>query len=229
VYRSTAWGGDKWKPQWPCPVTATVRRIGERELDFDRALTSDSIKSHSAAAVFLWAEGADGCEHVQKLLECCQAVDLANSKLAKIEENLVGRGARSLATIVNAVGYDESDSLHRAVVDWLLHLTYNQHIQIAAYGIHAIGDLGIPPEAIRCRLEELIVADRRADDHGVITCRAIAFRSLAGINRALARPYVESPACAEFISAIDHWKSEYPDNIRRRDELIDEIAWLRQQ
>jgi hypothetical protein len=206
-----------------------VRRIGERKLDFERALASDSIKSHSAAAVFLRAEGKDGYRHLPRLLECCKAVDLTQTELSKIEENLVGCGARTLAAIVNGVGYDESDPLHHAVADWLLHLTNNQHVQIAAYSIYAIGDLGIPPEAIRCRLEELINTDLRADDHGVITCRAIAFRCLAGINRALARPYVDSHACAEFISAIDHWSTQYPDNIRRRNELIDEIDWLRQQ
>jgi len=133
---------------------------------------------------------------------------LTQKELTKIEQNLVGCGARSLGTIVNAVGFNNADELHAEILNWLLQLTSCNHVQIAAYGIYGIGDLGIPPEAIRHRLEELIRGERRDDDHDVITCRAIAFRCLATNNRDFAQPFVELPACAEFLSAVDHWLTE---------------------
>ena len=189
------------------------------------------MKSHSAAALFLRAQGANGYPFVPSLLERCKAVDLSQPALNKLEETLVGYGALSLGTIINAYGFDDTNALHADVLDWLTGLTYSPHVQIAAYGIYGLGELQPFPIVATDRLTELAGSDRRADDHGTITCRAIAFRVLAKADRELAMPYVDSPACEEYLHAIDHWIADYrrsnPDNLARCNEIEKESLWLR--
>ncbi|MEM9646746.1 MAG: hypothetical protein AAF989_17270, partial [Planctomycetota bacterium] len=62
-------------------------------------------------------------------------------------------------------------------------------------------------------------------------CRGVAFRVLAKTDRELAGRFLDSPACDEYVQAIDRWISRYrgdfPDNLRRRRELEEESRWLR--
>ena len=122
--------------------------------------------------------------------------------------------------------------LHADVLDWLLALTYSRHIRVAAYGIYGLGELHCLPIAARERLTELVGSERRTDDHGTITCRAMAFRVLAKAGHNLATPFVGSPACEEYLHALDLWiadyRRSYPDNLARCNEIEEESQWLRE-
>ncbi len=131
-------------------------------------------------------------------------------------------GALSAASIVNAVGYDDDDTLHRSVVQWIIGLTRNHHIKVAGTSIHAIGIVGIPPSETRKCLEDLIQTDRRPDDFELVTCRGTAFRCLAAIDRQLAFPYLDTPACRDHITLVSHWLDERPNDR----QFIDELTWM---
>ena len=60
-------------------------------MDFAAALSSDSMREQSGAAIFLRSQGADGADHLDALLRCCMAVKTGeNSTLDKYEETLLG-------------------------------------------------------------------------------------------------------------------------------------------
>jgi len=200
-------------------------------LNFGESLASDSLKTHSAAALFLRAEGVKGYPFLPLLLQRCKSVDLSQPALNKLEETLVGYGALSLGTITNAYGFNDADALHTDILRWLLALTYSRHVQVAACGIYGLGELHCLPVAAHERLTELVASERRPDDHGIITCRSIAFRVLAKTDRHSAKSFVDSHACEEYLQAIDHWISDYrrsnPDNLARCNEIEQESQWLR--
>jgi hypothetical protein len=197
-------------------------------MDFiEQRFSSESIRDHATASSFLQSTGADGYVFLPRLLSLCKAVDLEQSTLSRAEKGLVSTGARSLGMIVYAVGYNDNDMFHREIAEWLLFLTYCEQLEIASSGIHALGDLGVPLDTISSRLRELIEGDRLPDEIGVFTRRAFAFRNLAKIDRELARPFLDSEACREFVSTIHYWSQEFPENISRRNELLCELQWLR--
>ena len=154
----------------------------ETVLDFKRALASESSKAHCAAALFLRSEGREGATHLPALLDRCQRVPIDNHSLTVVQERLVSYGARSLGTIVHAIGFESDDKLHKRIKDWLIRLTTNRHIQIAGFAIHSLRDLGIPPLDVQQKLEGLIVGPKRSDDLPTISCRGTAFRVLVAIK-----------------------------------------------
>lgn len=132
-------------------------------------------------------------------------------------------GARSLGTIVHAIGFDNEDDLHKRISDWLIRLTSNRHLQIAGFAIHALGDLGFPPHAVQQKPEELIAGPKRMDDLSTITCRGTAFRILAALDRSIATQYIDTSAAREYLAALDHWLAAGSDDPK----LHDDLRWLR--
>lgn len=140
-----------------------------------------------------------------------------------MQERLVCYGARSLGTIVRAVGFESENELHQRIKDWLLFLTINRHIQIAGFSIHSLGDLGIPPVDVQLTLEKLIVGPKRNDDLATISCRGTAFRVLAAIDRKLAAKFIDSAACNEYVEAMHRWIDKESDD----PTLHADLRWLR--
>lgn len=202
-------------------------------MNFGEALSSDSIERHAHAALFLQGQGASGYEFLPLLLQRCQSIDLSQLTLSKHEVTLVGCGAVSLGTIVGTRGFDAGDAFHAKVLNWLMELTYSSHIQVFGYGIYGLGALRPLPESAIERLVNLVGSERRADEHGIISSRGIAFRVLAQADHALARPFAGSPACDEYLCAIDTWIADYrqrfPNNRVGLNEIEEEPRWLRSQ
>ena len=177
-------------------------------MDYAARLQSDSIRSQLSAAVFLGGEGADGVPFVPALLTACGRIDPNRPVMSCYEAWLLSSGAMSFGSVLNAVGFDESDSLHCDALDWLLRLSHAQNPEPVAGSIYGLERVGIPPIEVRNRLCELVVAERRCHDHPVVTARALAFRALSRIDRRTAQAYVVSAACREYLACIDHWIGE---------------------
>ncbi|QDT67965.1 hypothetical protein MalM25_08740 [Planctomycetes bacterium MalM25] len=197
-------------------------------MDFTARLQSESMKVRSTAAVFLGNEGADGVRHLPALLTACSRVDLDRTILCWDEAMLLCSVAMSTGAILNAVGFDHSDSLHSDALDWLLALSRAQHPEPVGGAIYGLERVGIPPIEVRDRLCELVVAERSARDYPVVTTRAVAFRVLSRIDRTTAQDYVASAACREYLACIDHWVEQLsPDRKAAcREDLRRESQWL---
>lgn len=196
-------------------------------LDFAGKLRSGSVRQQLSAATHLQWQGEAGYEHVPALLEVCKSVNLPCRQLSQIEEKLLERGARAVVKIINAVGYDEAEPLHREVLDWLANISESQSSYVAASATWAIGDLQAPPGKVVSQLEKLIASERRPDENRAITCRGIAFRILARLDRARASRFVDTPACKEYLNAIEIWTADHGAYDRSvREELTREAAWL---
>ena len=197
---------------------------------FAHMLSQPDVRSHSAAAIFLASQGADGYCHVEATLERCKQLDLSNSEFDKCEEVLLLSGTRAIAQIIRAVGFDDTLQLHRDVFAWIDGLVRCQTAKIRGTGIWGLGDLGVPPDCVPERLVELTTGDRLPDDFANISCRGMAFRMLARIDRDLASRYVDTQACNEYLAAAKGWRAELisknPDNKDRLAEFDAESAWL---
>ena len=137
---------------------------------------------------------------------------------------------RTTAMLINRFGYDPDTAVHRDAIDWIFQSNASNNIEVAAGSIWALGDLGVPPTSVCDRLEELVVAEPRRKGDSPNTCRALAFRMLARLERETAKKYINSPACSEFRAAISFWfddlKNRYPDNANLPQELYNETQWL---
>lgn len=198
---------------------------------FAHMLAQSDIRSHSAAAIFLASQGANGYRHVDATLQRCKQLDLSKSTFDKCEGMLLMGGTRAIAQIVRAVGYDDSNQMHRDVLSWIDFLARFHTAEIRAVGIWGLGDLGIPPQCVVTQLVELATGQRLPDDSVVITCRGLAFRMLARVDQDTASKFVDTPACKEYLSATKKWRADLinknPDNAERLLELDAESAWLR--
>jgi len=197
---------------------------------FAQKLAQPDVRSHSAAAIFLASQGADGYRHVETTLKRCKQLDLSKNAFDKCEGMLLFSGTRAIAQIVRAVGYNDADQLHRDVFAWIDFLARFHTAEIRTVGIWGLGDLGIPPQFVSSRLVELATEQTLPDEVDIITCRGIAFRMLARIDRDTASKLVDTPACNEYLSATKMWRADfirkYPDNTERLFELDAESAWL---
>lgn len=197
---------------------------------FARKLAQPDVHSHSVAAIFLASQGADGYCHVEPMLARCKSLDLTKKEFDKCEDMLLLSGTRAIAQIVRAVGYDDADQLHRDVSTWIDGLTRFATAKIRGIGVWGLGDLGSPPECVSNRLTDLVMEQRLHDDYEVITCRGIAFRMLARVDRPAASRFVDTPACKEYLSATRKWRADlvqrYPHSTNRLAELDAESAWL---
>lgn len=191
-------------------------------MEFDRALRSESIRAHVYAATFLAAEGKSGSPYLAQLLSRCSAIDPNFSAISDDEQRLLSRGATSMATIVNAVGYQRADALHTKTLQWIISLAGSHHIEIAGTSIHALSAFGVPPQETRTTLERLTQSARRADDDPLVTCRGTAFRCLTEINRLFVVPSLDTPACRDHVALLKRWLETAPDNAK----LIEEVRWL---
>ena len=149
---------------------------------------------------------------------------------AKGYEQFISNALRAAGALVNSFGYDSNDSVHAEVVNWIFESNESDNIEIAASSIWALGDLGVPPSSVQNRLEMLITSPPRRKPDNPNTCRAVAFRMLARLDREAAREYVDSPACTEFREAVSSWfdyyKTKYPNNNNIPQELYYETEWL---
>jgi len=191
-------------------------------MDFAAALSSDSVREQSGAAVFLRSKGADGAEHLAALLRCCTAVKtVGTSKLDKYEEALLGYGAMTLGETVKQVGFTSTNPLHVQILSWIVQTTDSPNLNVAAHSIWGVGLLAARhPEAINC-LKRIIESDLRDEEHEIVKLRAIALRMLAMIDVTLATDYRSSKAWQELKDSYDWWQRESPV-----DWLKDELQWL---
>lgn len=195
-------------------------------MDYEKALRSDSAKARSTAACFLRSKRADGYPFVPLLLATCQADNIDAATLSEDDEKLIWYGSLSLGSILNAKGYSDDNALHREIRDWLLSLTQSHHINVAGHAIHAIGEIDHLPLATQHRLAELIESNLR-DDEKTITIRATAFQMLSKLNRKLASKYKHTPACVEYLKAVDVWISGADKKPAAIKLLKEETSWLR--
>lgn len=199
---------------------------------FARKLAQPDVRSHSAAAIFLASQGSDGYRHVEAMLERCKQIDLTKADFDKCEDILLISGTRAISQILRAVGYNSSDHLHRDVFTWIDGLARFRTAKVRSIGIWGLGDLGVPPQCVSYRLIVLASGQRLEDDSKIITCRGMAFRMLARIDRRAASKLVDTPACLEYLSATKKWRADlvqkYPDNTDRLAELDAESAWLQE-
>ena len=191
-------------------------------MDFAAALSSDSVRQQSGAAIFLRSQGAEGAEHLAALLRCCVAVKTGeNSTLDKYEETLLGYGAMTMGEIVKQVGFDSTNPLHAQILAWIVQATDSPNLNVAAHSIWGVGLLGaVHPVAVNC-LRRIIESDLRDEEHEIVKLRAIALRMLAMIDITLATGYRSSKAWLELRDSYDLWKRESPV-----ERLKDELQWL---
>ncbi|TWT51463.1 hypothetical protein Pla22_42410 [Rubripirellula amarantea] len=155
----------------------------------------------------------------------CREIDL-DGDIDKRDYGFLLAAVRSIGCVICDSGFEASDALHQDFLEWTLNLTDRSDNELCAIATWALGDLGVPPEVVRTRLTELLQSTRRKADHELTTCRSIAFRMLAKVDRKAASDFVSSDACKEYLASMDHWLTEYPNNLERRAELLAEVAWL---
>ena len=194
-------------------------------MNFDEELRSTSVRDQSAAALFLRAEGKNAEKHLPKLLERCRAIDLTANELDRFQIALLGLGAMTLGDCIRQIGFDTNSSFHIDAMHFIIELTQCKNTEVAAYAINGLGCLGSAhPDAIGC-LKDIALSQKRTDDHGIVTCRAIAFRMLAQIDRSLAAPFRDSLACQEYLNAVDRWLQTESSGVQQ--QLVEESKWLR--
>lgn len=191
-------------------------------MDFASALSSDSVREQSCAAVLLRSTGADGAEHLAALLRCCMAVKTGeNATLNKYEEALLGRGAATLGDIVRQVGFDSANPLHAQILGWIVETTDSSNLNVAGGAIWGLGLLGSRHAlAVNC-LKRIIESDLRDQEHEIVKLRAIALRMLAMIDVTLVTGYRSSKAWLELRNSYDWWQRETPVKW-----LKDNLQWL---
>lgn len=196
-------------------------------MDFCLELRSDSVQRQSKAAIFLRSELANGYVHLPLLLQRSQEVDQTIESLSKAEIDLVGHGALSIGAILNAVGYDDTNSLHHNLVDWLVHLTSVKHIDIAAYGLHGLGEMSLPPARAFDTYHFVIRSGLRSNEHPAVTLRSIAFRMLAKTDKTIAKQYIDHDSCREYLLAVEYWQ-QGDCSQQSKKSLREESDWIRQ-
>ena len=191
-------------------------------MDFAAALSSDSVREQSGAAIFLRSKGADGAKSLAALLRCCMAVKIGeNTTLDKYEEMLLGFGAATMGDIVRQVGFDSANPLHAKILGWIVETTESSNLKVAGGAIWGVGLLGAGhPVAVNC-LKRIIESDLRDEEHEIVKLRAIALRMLAKIDITLVTGYRSSKACLELRDSFDWWQTESPV-----EWVKNELQWL---
>ena len=190
-------------------------------MDFQAALSSDSVKEHVGAAVFLRSEGVNGLVHLPALLRCCKKVLGTEAPLPKYEEGLLRFGPLALGDIVGQAGFDNANFFHKEILDWLVESACSPNLDLSANAIWGLGLLRTDqPKAINC-LVSVIEGELREIEHEFVTLRSIALRMLAKTDVALALQFRMTEAWKELQSAYRIWQMEKPI-----DHLREEFAWM---
>ena len=185
-----------------------------------RSLYSRRLRDRSSAAHFLQQEELSHYPILPLLIRSAKTADQA----AERYDDFLLNALRATAVLIKKRGFDPNDSLHSDALDWIVSSSVSENIEVAAGSIWALGDLGVPPSAVRDQLESLIVSDaRRKNGDHPNTCRAVAFRMLARIDRETAFKYVGSAACREFRETVAYWLDKHPTWISK---LRAESEWL---
>ncbi|WP_145384869.1 hypothetical protein [Stieleria neptunia] len=159
------------------------------------------------AAAHLRHMGADGMAHVPTLFEMCGDV-LALRDPTPADYGFILSGMRSVGAVLNAYGYDSSEAMHKQIIDWTLDLSKNADNELRATAIWVLGEIGVPPHVVQERLVDILLGGLLKGDHEIATCRSIAFRMLARIDRESASRYLDSAACKEYITSMEHWLNQ---------------------
>jgi len=198
-------------------------------MDFVRLLKQDDRRSQATAARFLAGKGAEGLPFVELTLQRCKELDLT-SNLDMWEDRLFQGGARGLGTVLNAAGFDDSDRLHRDVLNWIVGVTRIPIAKIRAIGTWGLADIGIPPQAVMDRIIELLDEEPPNDDVHVATCRGTAFRMLVRLDWTVASSFIGHPSCNDHVSALRSWRSAILNNptpdTRRISEIDSELMQI---
>jgi hypothetical protein len=190
-------------------------------MDFQAALSSDSVKRQASAAVFLPSEGVNGLAHLPALLRCCKKVLVTEAPLPKDEEGLLSFGPVALGYIVGQAGFDRANLFHTEILDWLVDSACSPNLVLSANAIWGLGLLRAnQPKAVNC-LVSVIEGELREIEHEFVTLRSIALRMLAKIDVALALQFRMTDAWKELQSAYRFWQIEKPI-----DHLREEFAWM---
>ncbi|TWU18250.1 hypothetical protein [Allorhodopirellula heiligendammensis] len=191
-------------------------------MDFSRLLKQSDRRSQATAATFLAGTGGDGMPYVELTLQRCKELDLT-SDLDMWEDRLFQGGTRGLGTVLNAAGFDDSDPLHRDVLNWIVGVTRIPVAKIRAIGTWGLADIGIPPQAVMDRLIELLAEEPPSDDVNVATCRGTAYRMLVRLDWTVASSFIGHAACNDHLSALRSWRSAMLDNPSPDTRRISEI------
>ncbi|MEX1027584.1 MAG: hypothetical protein WD049_06200 [Candidatus Paceibacterota bacterium] len=160
-----------------------------------------------------------------RLFKACSAVDLSQSTLSPRDEMFVGHGSMKIGRLVRQIGFDGSE-FHLELVNLLLTLPSCRHVGVAAYGIYALAEHGIPPLRIVDRLIEIASSPLRSDEHPRVTARSLAFRMLVRVDPSTAEALGNLEACREYADAVKHWMSDTNLSARTASELHAEREWL---
>ena len=135
----------------------------------------------------------------------------------------IGASLRTIGLGLHVSTFDQSCRLHTDCLHLISRFTQDQNVELAAFAIWALGDVGIPPIIVRDRLIELVKAPARSASGKTGTCRAVAFRMLARHDKDSANTFRDAPVFREFVQMLldfrQHKSERYPDN----KDLVNEI------
>ena len=199
-------------------------------MNFAERFASKDFRDHSTAVVFLRGEGVSGEVHLPGLLEICNKIDIRKQNKSEREAIFIVLSARAMGEIIQLVGFQEQNELHRGCLEWIEGLLSSGEKDSLYAGIWALGDLGVPPNTTIDRLYQIAIGERLENRTAQISPRGLAFRVIAKLDRQIAKTLTERECCREYLQAVDQWsayyKGKYPENLRIRDELIEEARWI---
>ncbi|QDV41103.1 hypothetical protein Enr13x_09410 [Stieleria neptunia] len=192
---------------------------------FTSRLASTDRRSQWWAAVQLMNAGPESSVHLFRLLDICDGIDI-DSDVSELEHWITFYAARASGRIVQSIGYDVGNQLHKRVFDWIERLALHRNPERAIGGIWGLADLGTPPAATVDLLVELTLTDTRRDPTGEHTARSVAFRMLARIDRTAAVRYADTDAGREFIANVRRWSEDNPERATGPNGILTEAGWL---
>jgi hypothetical protein len=199
-------------------------------MDFEAEFKSDSVQRQAKAATFLASQGKAGAAFVEHALDAMARIPDSKPH-DRLEEDLLGMGLISLARVVAAAGYEQSNPVHQQLWERIVSSVASPYDSIAASAIYSLGVLQ-RAEGIPVLREVMESPPRQQNPPKQITLRGMAFRALMSISRQAVTPWVDSSACREYLQGVENWLAdmrEWKASPERMDELREECAWLRSE
>jgi len=167
--------------------------------------------------------------NLAEIYDACQTIDLANLRSPSKEMGFLCLAMHRMAQYVNELGHDGS-RLHSAVTNYLIDLTRHADITIAVTATYALADHGAKPDCVANRLTELVIEDRRGNDHPIVTLRGVAIRMIKRLDPEIAAAYVDSTAFEDYRRTVNHWLASGASMAAElNSELQAELHWIKLQ
>jgi len=200
-------------------------------INFDEIFEVDDPRRILMRVVGLGEIGRKGAPYFDRLWALTNRTFSSLDRSDELAILLVAYGSRSLGAIVGAIGFDELNDQHITILDWLIALTDDVDPHLSELAVWGLGDIGVPPEAVRLELKRLANGKLRQCEPEHATIRSVAFRMLARVSRHDAEELVDSHACEEYLASVENWLRELVEKGRVGNESyrlhIEESAWLR--